>query len=40
MMAMHALELLQVLVRQMQLGADHRNAEVYMCMHCMTCNMH
>ncbi len=28
MMAMHSLGLLQVLVRQMQPGADHQNAEV------------
>ncbi len=31
MMVMHSLGLLQVLVRQMQPGATHQNAEVYMC---------
>ncbi len=29
MMAMHSLGLLQVLVRKMQPGADHQNAEVH-----------
>ena len=29
MMAMPSLEVLQVLVRQMQPGADHQNAEVH-----------
>ncbi len=31
MMAMHSLGLLQVLVRKMQPGAGHQNAEVYAC---------
>ena len=33
MMAMHCLGLLQVLVRQMELGANHQNAEVHVHIH-------
>ncbi len=33
MMVMHSLGLLQVLVRQIQRGVDHQNAEVRTCEH-------
>ncbi len=40
MMAMHSLGMLQVLVRQMQPGADHQNAEVHTGAHCHCCAHH
>ena len=40
MMAMHSLGLLQVLVRQMQPGADHQNAKVQYIVYIYVCDAH